>query len=114
MSTRYYFRLSDPKQAGDRDPDFAFRSQGAEGQALELQDALRNDALFQRWRARQDEPDDVDPGLGVTDPQASVEGQQRDLHIELAVTTAIPGSILKHRLRLLAGNGWTLRDVKAG
>lgn len=114
MSIRYYFRLSDPTQAGDRDPDFAFRSQGAQGLAQELQDALRSDALFQRWRARQDEPDDVDPALGVTDPQTSVDGRQRDLHIELVVTTSIPGSILKHRLRLLAGNGWTLRDVKAG
>lgn len=110
MSIRYYFQLND---AQDDDKAFAFRSKGAEGVAQELEDALRNDALFQRWRAQQDEPDDVDPTLGATDPKAEVVGSRRDLHTELVVTTSIPGNVLKHRLRLLAGSGWTLSDVKA-
>ncbi len=113
MSIQYYFLLADKDGQGDTDPEFAFHSQGAEGLAQELEDVLRTDALFQRWRARQDEPDDVDPALGVTDPQAKVVGHRRDLQTELIVTTSTPGNILKHRLRLLAGNDWTLRDVKS-
>ena len=31
--------------------------------------------------------------------------------IDLIVVTTIPGSVFKHRLRLLAGNAWELRDV---
>lgn len=113
MPTRYYFQLPDPEHARGQNAEFAFRSRGADGFAQELQDALRSDALFQRWRAAQDDPDATDPGLGATDPAAVVEGRQHELKVELTVTTAIPGSVLKHRLRLLAGNGWTLHDVTA-
>ena len=113
MATRYYISLPDPARARGNDPDLAFHSQGAEGFASELQDALRGDALFQRWRARQDDPDAVDPALGATDPGASVQGSQHDLHVELVVTTSIPGNLLKQRLRWLAGSHWELRDVTA-
>jgi hypothetical protein len=112
MRNRYYLAFPDParlREAGT----FAFRSQGAEGLAEELQAALREDALFQRWRATQDDPDAVDPALGATDPAATVRGEQHDLKIDLIAITSIPGTILKHRLRLLAGNGWQLRDVSA-
>jgi len=37
-----------------------------------------------------------------------------DLHVDLVVTTALPGAVFKQRLRLLAGNHWQLRDVTAG
>jgi hypothetical protein len=112
MAIRYYLSIPDagaPHAAGA----FAFRSQGAEGLAEELQAALREDALFQRWRATQEDPDAVDPALGATDPAAIVRGEQHDLKIDLIAITSIPGTILKHRLRLLAGNGWQLRDVSA-
>jgi hypothetical protein len=112
MAIRYYLSFPDPaalRTAGD----FAFRSHGANGLAEELQAALRDDGLFQRWRATQDDPDAVDPALGGTDPAATVRGEQHDLKIDLVATTSIPGSILKHRLRLLAGSGWQLRDVSA-
>ena len=112
MAIRYYLSFPDPgalRAAGD----FAFRSHGAEGLAEELQTALREDALFQRWRATQDDPDAVDPALGATDPAATVRGEQHELKIDLIAITSIPGAILKHRLRLLAGNGWELRDVAA-
>jgi hypothetical protein len=112
MATRFYLSIPDPdalRAAGA----FAFRSHGAEGLAEELQAALREDALFQRWRATQDDPDAVDPALGATDPAATVRGEQHDLKIDLIAVTSIPGAILKHRLRLLAGNGWQLRDVSA-
>lgn len=111
MPTRYYLRLPDASHARGSDPELAFRSQSAQGMAAELQDALRSDALFRRWRAGQDDPDAVDPALGKTDPGASVQGSQHDLHAELVVTTSLPGNLLKQRLRWLAGGGWELRDV---
>ena len=95
------------------DAALAFRAQGADGLAAELQDALRSDGLFERWRARQDDPDDVDPALGATDANATVAGKQDDLHIDLVVTTSLPSAVLRQRLGLLAGNGWQLRDVTA-
>ena len=110
MATRYHITLPDAARARDAG-EFAFRSQGAEGLAAELQEALRTDALFQRWRATQEDPDAVDPALGATDPTATVRGEQHDLRIDLIAVTSIPGAILKQRLRLLAGNGWQLRDV---
>ena len=111
--TRDYFSLPDPARAPGSDARLAFRAQGADGFAAELQEALRSDALFERWRAQQDEPDEVDPALGATDARATVDGKQDDLHIALVVTTALPSAVLRQRLGLLAGNGWQLRDVTA-
>jgi len=111
MSVRYVIRLPDPERLREAG-DFGFRSQGAEGLAEELQDALRGDALFERWRAVQHDPDTVDPDLGVTDPSAVVHGRQRDLQIELVADTTLPGPVFKHRMRLLAGGAWELRDVR--
>jgi hypothetical protein len=111
MPTRYYLRLPDPAHARGTQADLAFRSQGADGLAAELQDALRSDRLFQRWRARHDEPDEVDPALAATDANATVSGRQDDLHIDLVVTTVLPSAVLRQRLALLAGDGWQLRDV---
>lgn len=111
---RYHLTLPDPANARGPDAGLSFRSQGADGFAAELQDALRSPALFERWRNRQDDPDGVDPALGATDPAATVSGEQRDLKIDLLATTSLSGNLLKHRLRLLAGNAWQLRDVTAG
>jgi hypothetical protein len=111
--TRYYLSLPNPSRARGGNPDYAFSAQGAEGFAAQLQDALRSDALFERWRAAQEDPDAVDPALGVTDPAATVQGHQDDLHVDLVATTSIPGSVLRHRMRLLAGSSWELRDVTA-
>ncbi|MEJ7746046.1 MAG: hypothetical protein WKF61_04690 [Luteimonas sp.] len=113
MATRYYLSLPNPEKARGGDVAYAFTSRGADGFASELQDALRSDALFQRWRAAQADPDGVDASLGATDSSATVTGQQDDLHIDLIATTSIPGSVFKHRLRLLAGSAWELRDVSA-
>lgn len=112
MPTRYYLRLRDPARAR-ASGQFAFTAHGAEEFAAQLQQALRSDALFQRWRQAQEEPDKVDPSLGATDPAATVRGQQHDLHIDLVATTTLPGRIFQHRLRLLAGSAWELVDVTA-
>ncbi|MDQ3205042.1 MAG: hypothetical protein M3Q40_00690 [Pseudomonadota bacterium] len=111
MTTRYYIRLPDGSLARGADPSLSFTAQSGPGLAEELQDALRSDRLFERWRAKQEEPDEVDPALGETDPHAEVHGEQDDLHIDLIVNTDISGNVLKQRLRLLAGSGWELRDV---
>jgi len=114
MRTRYFLRLPDPAKARGSEPTLSFRSVGAEGMAEELQQALRGTGLFDRWRAMQEDPDAVDPGMGAVDPQATVEGKQHDLTVELVATTDLPGAVFKHRLRLLAGSGWEMRDVRAG
>lgn len=111
MATRYYITLPDPARGGDA--DLAFKSQGADGLATELQDALRSDGLFQRWRLQQEDPDEVDAALGASDPNATVRGEQHDLHIDLIVITSLPSPVLRQRLGLLAGSGWQLRDVSA-
>ena len=113
MPTRYYIRLPDPANARGNDPDLTFRAQGAAYFAEELQQALREDTLFQRWRSKQDEPDEVDPALGATDPAASVTGSQDDLHAELVAVTTLSSAVLRHRLGMLAGSHWQLRDVTA-
>ena len=111
MRTKYYLRLPDAKKARGSEPELAFHNVGAEGMAEELEEALRGTGLFDRWRAKQEDPDAVDPGMGVTDPSASVTGKQHDLSVDLVATTDLPGAVFKHRLRILAGSGWELRDV---
>lgn len=112
MSITYIIALPDPAAARGNQPSLSFSANGAEEFAAQLGDALRNPGLFERWRALQAEPDDVDPVLAATDPQASVHGVQDDLRIVLTVTTSLRSEIFKHRLRLLAGNHWEMRDVR--
>ena len=38
-------------------------------------------------------------------------GKQHDLSVDLVATTDLPGAVFKHRLRVLAGSGWQMRDV---
>ena len=113
MPTRFHLRLPDPARARGDDPDFSFRSTGPDGLAEELQSALRESKLFERWRNDQDDPDAIDPALGANDPGAQVVGSQRDVAVELIATTDLPGAVFRHRLRLLAGSHWELRDVSA-
>ena len=113
MPIRYYISLKHPEKARGNDPALAFSAHGAEEFAAQLQDALRSDGLFQRWRATQPDPDAVDPALGATDPAATVTGAQHDLQIDLIAITALPGSVFQQRLRLLAGSAWELRDVSS-
>lgn len=113
MPTRYYITLPDGTAARGSDASLAFTAHGAEGFAEQLESALRTPGLFERWRATQEDPDDVDPGLAAVDPSATVTGKQRDLQIDLVLTTTLPGEVVRQRLRLLAGSGWQLRDVTA-
>ncbi|OZB51716.1 hypothetical protein [Stenotrophomonas acidaminiphila] len=112
MPVHYSISLPDPSAARGSDPRLSFTANGADTFAEQLQDALRTPVLFERWRATQEDPDDVDPSWGVTDPGATVSGRQSDLRIDLVAITRIPGDVLKQRLRWLAGSHWELRDVR--
>ena len=111
MSSRFFITLPDPSAARGSDSGLSFTAHGAEAFARELLDALGWPALFERWRAQQEDPDGVDPHLGEIDPQAQVRAHQTDLAIDLEVDTSLPGAILRQRLRWLAGSAWQLRDV---
>jgi hypothetical protein len=108
---RFYLGIDDFARARGSVDALSFHGDSPEGFAAQLQAALREPALFERWRALQEDPDAVDPGLGVTDPAATVTARQSDLHVDVIVTTRLAHSILKHRLSLLVGAHWTLRDV---
>jgi len=108
---RYYITLPNPAKARGTDPSLAFTAHGADGFAEQLQTALTGTGLFERWRAKQEDPDEVNDAMAATDPSATVTGKQHDLKIDLVVNTTLPGEVLRQRLRLLAGSGWQLRDV---
>ncbi|WP_305804211.1 hypothetical protein [Stenotrophomonas sp. YIM B06876] len=112
MSVQYSISLPDPSKARGNDLDLSFTANGADEFAAQLQQALRTTSLFERWRDRQSDPDDVNPEMGATDPAATVTGEQADLRINLVAITSIPGEIFKQRMRLLAGNHWELRNVR--
>jgi len=107
----YHIRIPDTSRL-DEAGRYALQSRGPEGIAEEIQHALSGTALFERWRQDQDEPDEVDPAFGVTDARATASGRQRNLGVDLVVETSIPGDVLRHRLGLLAGSAWQLRDVR--
>lgn len=113
MPVSYSISLPDPTRAHGEDASVAFSANGAEAFAAQLQTALADPAWFARWRARQPDPDQIDPRLGSVDPGARVSGRQHDLGIDLVAVTSLPGDILKLRLQALAGHHWQLRDVTA-
>jgi len=110
---RFYLSIDDLAHARGTIGALSFQGDSPESFAAVLQSALRDSTLFERWRALQPDPDAVDPALGATDPAATVSAKQADLHADVQVTTRLPHAILRHRLNLLAGAHWTLRDVKA-
>lgn len=109
----YYMSIADLAHARGDDPRFAWDGASPEGFAAELQQSLRDDGLFQRWRAAQPDPDAVDVSLGATDPAAQVNAQLSDLHTEVDLVTDLPMSVVRHRLYLLVGSAWQLRDMRA-
>ena len=113
MSTqRFFLSIDDLPKARGESHELSFRGGSPESFAALLQDALRSPSLWQRWRSMQPDPDAIDPALGASDPAATVEAEQHDLHTDVQVTTSLPHVILRHRLDLLIGKHWTLRDVK--
>ncbi len=94
----FFLVISDLAKARGKIEALSFAGNSAEYFADQLQAALREGSLWQRWKTMQPDPDAVDPALGASDPHATVVAHQVDLHCEIQVTTTLPHSILKHRL----------------
>lgn len=110
---RFYFGIDDLARARGPVDSLSFHGDSPDTLATQLQAALREPGLFERWRALQEDPDAIDPSLGATDAAATVTATQSDLHVDMVVTTRLAHALLKHRLNLLIGAHWTLRDVKS-
>ncbi len=114
MSTqRYFISIDDLSRARGESHELSFQGGSPDSFAALFQDALRSASLWQRWRQMQPDPDAIDPALGASDPAATVTAEQHDLHTDVQVVTSLPHAIIRHRLGLLIGKHWTLRDVKA-
>jgi hypothetical protein len=110
--SRYYIQINDLAHARGAQSELSYDGAGPNDFAAALQEALRSPLLFQRWRALQPDPDDVDQHLGVTDQLASVSAKAVDLHTEVEVATDLPMSIVRQRLNWLIGAQWQLHDVR--
>lgn len=108
---RYFLSIGDLSQARGEFAELSFHGVSPDSFASSLQSALREPALWQRWKALQPDPDAVDPLLGASDANATVSAEQSDLHTEVEVVTTLPHAVVKHRLNLLAGRVWKLHDV---
>lgn len=111
--SHFYLSIDDLAHARGPEPSLSYDGAGPNDFADALRDALSSPALFERWRAMQAEPDDVDPAMGATDPQVQVNARVADLHTEVDLITSLPMSIVRHRLNLLIGPSWKLRDMRA-
>lgn len=111
---RYIFSIDDLVKARGESTELSFQGGSPDSFAAMLQSALREPTLWRRWRAMQPDPDAIDPALGISDPDATAEAHQSDMHVSVTVCSSLPHAIIKHRLTLLIGKHWTLRDVSAG
>ncbi len=108
---RYLFAIDDLLRARGEINELSFDGESPQSFAELLQKALREPTLWRRWKALQADPDAVDPTLGASDPEAVVHARQSDVHVSVEVRTSLPHAIIQHRLTLLIGHHWTLRDV---
>lgn len=114
QAQRYYLTIDDLATARGPDADLAFTGVSPQAFAEALQEALRKPILFDRWKAKQPDPDDVDPSLAPVDPAATVtarlvEGE----HTDVEAVTSLTHFVLRHRLFILVGPHWKLHDVEA-
>ncbi|MDR2011823.1 MAG: hypothetical protein LBQ20_01980 [Rhodanobacter sp.] len=110
---RFIFSIDDLPNARGNSAELSFHDGSPDAFAAQFQEALREPTLWQRWKAMQPDPDAVDPALGMTDAAATVEAQQSDVHVRVILKSSLPHAIIRHRLTLLIGKHWTLRDVSA-
>jgi hypothetical protein len=113
QAQRYYLTIANLAQARGPDPELSFQGSSPQSFAEALQEALRQPILFQRWKAKQPDPDEVDKSLAPVDPAATVVAEMHDLHVALQVVTTLTHFVLRHRLFILIGPNWQLRDVAA-
>lgn len=116
MSQRNHFYLSIDDLAQARGPieSLCYEGAGPNDFAAALTEAMRSPQLFEHWRALQEEPDEVDPALGVTDAAAEARATVDDMQrVDVDLVTSLPMSVVRHRLNLLIGKHWSLRDMRA-
>ena len=116
MSQRnhYYLAIDDLARARGPVESLSYDGAGPSDFAAALGEALRGPQLFEHWRALQEEPDEVDPALGITDPAAEARATVDDMQrVDVDLVTALPMSVVRHRLYLLIGSAWQLRDLRA-
>ncbi|HEU4669500.1 MAG TPA: hypothetical protein VFR91_02210 [Dyella sp.] len=114
LRNHYYLSIDDLAHARGPEAGLAYDGAGPDDFADALRTALHSPSLFERWRAMQDEPDEVDPALGAVDPAATVHATVDDLQrVDVDLVTSLPMSIVRHRMNLLIGANWTLRDMRA-
>lgn len=112
VAERFYFRINDLAHAEGEDSELAFTGASPQQFAVEFQRGLREPDLFKRWRDKQDDPDAVPDSLAPSDPEATVTASAADMHTDVEVTTSLTHRVVAHRLTLLIGRDWTLRDVR--
>jgi len=113
QSQRYYLTIPNLGKARGPDPALSFQGSSPQSFATVLQEALRQPTFFQRWKARQPDPEEVDQSLAPVDPNATVTAEMHDLHTEVQVVTTLTHFVLRHRLFILIGPNWQLHDVAA-
>lgn len=111
--SHFYLSIDDLSRARGPEPSLSYDGAGPNDFAAALQSALREPDLFERWRGMQPDPDEVDPALGATDASAQVSARVADLRTDVDLITSLPMSIVRHRLNLLIGPSWKLRDMRA-
>ena len=111
QAQRYFITIADLSGARGDSSELGFDGGSPEHLARVLEAALRESDFSARWRAMQENPDDVDPATCAVDPGATVSGSLEAQRSELIVTTRLPHAILKHRLDLLICRNWKLRDI---
>jgi hypothetical protein len=110
---RYFITIEDLSNSRGESSELSFDGGSPEHLASVMQAALRDPGLAERWRTMQDEPDEVDPSVVAVDPAATVSASLQAQRSEMIVTTNLPHAIVKHRLELLIGRNWKLRDVSS-
>lgn len=110
---RYFITIADLATSRGAIPELSFDGVSPEHLAKDLETALRDQSLWQQWRNLQEDPDEVDPQTGVVDTEATVSASLQAQRVEVIITTNLPHAIVKHRLDLLVGQNWKLRDVSS-
>ncbi len=110
---RYFITIDDLSASRGDSSELSFDGTSPEHLAPAFEASLREPHFWERWRGMQEDPDEVDPVTGAVDPSATVSGSLEAQRTELIVTTSLPHAIVKHRLDLLIGRHWKLRDVSS-
>ena len=110
---RYYIVVDNLGKARGNVGELSFTGESPDDLAAEMQRALRTPHLFEKWKALQPDPDAIDDSLGRSDANATVTAKQHDVRCDVTITSNLSHAIIKHRLSMLIGTHWTLRDVTA-